>query len=99
MLQPKHLRGKRIAGNMIRILTHVRREADRRYPYGYAAFEALYVTFRALVLLGIMVFAALGAVGKIYTYLRGGEIPELSCRARRADPCAGTPHRSTLRAA
>ena len=25
--------------------------ADRRYPYGYAAYEALYVKFRAMVLL------------------------------------------------
>ena len=50
---------------------------DRRYPFGYDAYEALYVTFRSLVLLGIMAFAVLGAVGKIFAYVRGDEMPEL----------------------
>jgi predicted Co/Zn/Cd cation transporter (cation efflux family) len=35
------------------------------------------VTFRSLVLLGIMVFAVSGAVGKIFVYASGGEVPEL----------------------
>jgi len=60
-----------------RISMSVARPADRRYPFGYDAHEALYVTFRSLVLLGIMAFAIFGAVGKIFTYATGGEVPEL----------------------
>jgi predicted Co/Zn/Cd cation transporter (cation efflux family) len=55
----------------------VARPADRAYPFGYNAHEALYVTFRSLVLLGIIIFAVFGAIGKIITYARGGEVPEL----------------------
>lgn len=51
--------------------------ADRRYPFGYDAYEALYVKYRSLVLLGIMTFAAFGAVSKIVVYLGGGQVPEL----------------------
>ena len=55
----------------------VSRPADRRYPFGYNAYEALYVTFRSLVLLGIIAFALFGAVSKIITYISGGSVPEL----------------------
>ena len=51
--------------------------ADRRYPFGYDAYEALYVKYRTLVLMGIMAFAAIGAISKIVRYLTGGEVPEL----------------------
>lgn len=60
-----------------RISVAVARPADRRYPFGYDAQEALYVTFRSLVLLGILVFAVAGAIGKIITYATGGDVPEL----------------------
>lgn len=60
-----------------RIASAVARPADRLYPFGYDALEALYVTFRSLVLAGILVFAVLGAGQKILTYLSGGEVPEL----------------------
>ena len=49
--------------------------ATRRYPFGYGAYEALYVQFRAMVLFGIMAFAAFGAVQKIVTYAAGGQCP------------------------
>jgi len=55
----------------------VARPADRGYPFGYDAYEALYVTFRSLVLLGIMAFAVFSALGKIYTYATGGAVLEL----------------------
>ncbi len=51
--------------------------ADRRYPFGYGAYEALYVKFRSLVLLGIMVLAMFGAIQKIFIYATGGQVPEL----------------------
>ncbi len=60
-----------------RISISVAKPADRRYPFGYDAHEALYVTFRSLVLLGIMAFAVFGALGKIFTYATGEEVPEL----------------------
>jgi divalent metal cation (Fe/Co/Zn/Cd) transporter len=53
------------------------RPTDRRYPLGYDAHETLYVTFRSLTLLGILLFAATGAVGKIITDATGGEVPQL----------------------
>ena len=60
-----------------RISVAVALPADRRYPFGYNAQEALYVTFRSLVLLGILIFAIFGAAGKIITYASGGDVPEL----------------------
>jgi len=60
-----------------RISTAILRPANSRYPFGYGAYEALYVKFRALVLLGIMIFAAFGSVQKIITYAMGGQVPEL----------------------
>jgi predicted Co/Zn/Cd cation transporter (cation efflux family) len=60
-----------------RIAATVVQPADRRYPFGYDVYEPLYVTFRSLVLLGIMVFAAFGALGKILTYATGGAVPKL----------------------
>jgi predicted Co/Zn/Cd cation transporter (cation efflux family) len=63
-----------IAGH---ISASVLKPADRRYPYGYDAYEALYVKYRSMVLLGIMTFAAFGAVSKIVVYLGGGQVPKL----------------------
>ena len=40
----------------------VLKPADRRYPFGYSVFEAIYVQFRAMVLVGILVFAVFGAI-------------------------------------
>jgi len=53
------------------------RPPDRSRPFGYEAEESLYVTFRSLVLLGIIAFAALSAAEKVLTYATGGEVPEL----------------------
>jgi len=60
-----------------RISVSILRPADRRYPFGYDAYEALYVKYRSLVLLGVMAFAAFGAVAKIIAYARGQQVPEL----------------------
>jgi predicted Co/Zn/Cd cation transporter (cation efflux family) len=60
-----------------RIARTVRRPADQRYPFGYDAYESLYVTFRALVLIGILVFALVGSSEKIFVYLSGDEVPSL----------------------
>lgn len=60
-----------------RISASILRPADQWYPFGYDAYEALYVKYRALVLLGIMAFAMFGAVSKIITYAAGGHVPEL----------------------
>lgn len=60
-----------------RVAIAVRRPADRRYPFGYDGYEALYVTGRSMALAGVLAFAALGAVGKITTYMAGGAVPVL----------------------
>jgi predicted Co/Zn/Cd cation transporter (cation efflux family) len=60
-----------------RISAAVLKPADRRYPFGYDSYEALYVKYRSLVLLGIITFAIFGAVSKIIFYASGGQVPGL----------------------
>lgn len=55
----------------------VTRPPDRSRPFGYEAEESLYVTFRSLVLLGIIAFAAFAAAEKVLVYATGGKVPEL----------------------
>ncbi|MEB3172298.1 MAG: cation transporter [Cyanobacteriota bacterium] len=63
-----------IAGQVSRAALQPR---SRAYPFGASGQEPLYVLFRTLVLLGIIVFAMVSAAGKIATYLQGGAIPLL----------------------
>ncbi|MCC9606156.1 cation transporter [Blastopirellula sp. JC732] len=51
---------------------------DARYPFGYDAYEAIYVKYRSLVLLGIISFAIFGAIAKIIRYAGGGEVAALN---------------------
>lgn len=60
-----------------RVSMSIVKPADRRFPFGYDAYEALYVKYRSLVLLGIMAFAAFGSVSKIIAYANGQPIPDL----------------------
>jgi cation diffusion facilitator family transporter len=60
-----------------RVAHAVRRPADHRHPFGYEAYEALYVSFRSLVLIGILVFALFSSGEKIMVYVSGGEVPAL----------------------
>lgn len=48
---------------------------SRAYPFGASGQEPLYVLFRTLVLLGIIAFAMVSAIGKILTAVQGGAIP------------------------
>ena len=48
---------------------------SRAYPFGASGQEPLYVLFRTLVLLGIIAFAMVSAIGKILTAVQGGVIP------------------------
>lgn len=45
---------------------------DRIRPAGYAADEAIFTTFRSLSLLGLVLFAIVGAVMNIVSYASGG---------------------------
>ncbi len=60
-----------------RISQNVEAGPDRLRPMGYAADEALFTTFRALSLLGLVIFAVATASMNIYKYLSGGTPPEL----------------------
>jgi predicted Co/Zn/Cd cation transporter (cation efflux family) len=60
-----------------RVALSLLKPADKRMPFGYDANEALYILFRSLVLLGILTFAGFSSLGKIITYINGGEVPEL----------------------
>ena len=60
-----------------RVAVLVQRAPNRRRPFGYDADEAVYVLFRSLVLLGVLVFAIFNSGSKIVHYLGGGAVPEL----------------------
>ncbi|GAA0772899.1 cation transporter [Roseibium denhamense] len=49
----------------------------RSRPWGHDFDEVLYVTFRSLILIGVLIFAAIIAGSKIWTFAAGGEVPEL----------------------
>lgn len=53
------------------------KNADEEMPFGYDYYETLYISFRSLVLLGIISFSLLGGVAKIITYLTGGPVAEI----------------------
>jgi predicted Co/Zn/Cd cation transporter (cation efflux family) len=55
----------------------VMRPWDKTRPFGYYADESLYVTFRSVVLLGILLFAAVSAIAKIIAYASGKTSPEI----------------------
>ncbi|MDE4305476.1 cation transporter [Phaeobacter gallaeciensis] len=44
---------------------------DKARPYGYAADEAIFSTFRSLSLLGLVLFAITNAIKNVYNYLSG----------------------------
>ncbi|WP_170759565.1 cation transporter [Ruegeria lacuscaerulensis] len=48
---------------------------DKRRPFGYAADEAIFSTFRSLSLLGLVLFAITNATKNIYSYFNG-MVPE-----------------------
>jgi len=50
-------------------------DADEKMPLGYDSYESLYITFRSLVLLGIMLFSCMAALSKIFTYIMDGSVP------------------------
>ncbi|WP_299480964.1 cation transporter [uncultured Roseibium sp.] len=49
----------------------------RKRPWGHDFDEVLYVTFRSLILIGILIFAAIVSGIKIWTFFTGGTVPEL----------------------
>jgi divalent metal cation (Fe/Co/Zn/Cd) transporter len=51
---------------------------DKYRPFGYAADEAIFTTFRSLSLLGLVLFALSGSVMSIYAYLKGNIPPALN---------------------
>jgi predicted Co/Zn/Cd cation transporter (cation efflux family) len=61
-----------------RVATSLLKPADKRMPFGYDANESLYILFRSLVLLGILVFAGFNSLRKIIIYIDGGEVPVLN---------------------
>jgi predicted Co/Zn/Cd cation transporter (cation efflux family) len=49
----------------------------RSRPWGHDFDEVLYVTFRSLILIGVLVFAAFVSISKIWTFFSGGVVPQL----------------------
>lgn len=60
-----------------RIGARVGLPATRSRPWGHDFDEVLYVTFRSLILVGILVFAAAVSGIKIWTFFTGGDVPDL----------------------
>ncbi|MFY2822641.1 cation transporter [Ruegeria sp. MALMAid1280] len=62
----------------LRVAQRIARQPDKFRPYGYAADEAIFVTFRALTLFGLVLFAMVNAVLSLLGYLNGEPQPELN---------------------
>ena len=60
-----------------RVTTRINRPPDRRRPWGYDFEETIYVTFRSLLLIGILAFAIFVSGTKIATFATGGDVPDL----------------------
>lgn len=60
-----------------RVAASVQRKPDAMRPFGYEIDEAVYIMFRSLVLIGIVLLAGLGAVNKIVQYFQGVVMPEI----------------------
>lgn len=60
-----------------RVAESVQRKPDAMRPFGYEIDEAVYIMFRSLVLIGVILLAGLGAVGKIVQYASGEPMPEI----------------------
>jgi divalent metal cation (Fe/Co/Zn/Cd) transporter len=56
-------------------------QPDKRRPFGYAADEAIFTTFRSLSLLGLVLFALSSATMSIYAYANGNIPPVLNMGA------------------
>ncbi|WP_170327362.1 cation transporter [Ruegeria arenilitoris] len=54
-----------------RISHRINAGPDKVRPFGYAADEAIFTTFRSLSLLGLVLFAITNAIKSIYNYLNG----------------------------
>ncbi|MEJ8473876.1 cation transporter [Roseibium algae] len=61
-----------------RIGSRVGLPATRSRPWGQDFDETLYVTFRSLILVGVLGFAAILSMSKILTFATGGEVPTLN---------------------
>ena len=55
----------------------VMRPSSKARPFGYFVDEAIYISFRSMILLGILIFACVSAISRILAYIRGNEAPEL----------------------
>jgi len=51
----------------LRVARVVKRPPDETFPFGYAAFEPLMNTVKALIVLGVSVFALIGAVQTLFS--------------------------------
>ncbi len=60
-----------------RVSERIGRPPDRRRPWGYDFEETIYVTFRSLLLVGVLLFALFVSGTKILTYATGGDVPDL----------------------
>lgn len=61
-----------------RISRNVLRPPDRAYPFGYDGQEALYVLFRSLVLIGVLVYGISSALGTLFSFFQGNEIDAIN---------------------
>ena len=55
----------------------VMRPSSKTRPFGFYAHEPIYISFRSMILLGILMFASVSAISKILAYISGNETPEL----------------------
>ncbi|MDJ0858634.1 MAG: cation transporter [Dinoroseobacter sp.] len=63
------------AGFALKVTRDIARRPDRIRPFGYGTEESIFTTFRALTLLGLVLFGIGDALWNIATYI-GGSTPE-----------------------
>lgn len=54
------------------VLRSARQGADRQHPFGRGPQESLYVLFRSLLLIGVVLASVVGAVGELWAYFVEG---------------------------
>lgn len=60
-----------------RVAASIQQKPNALRPFGYEIDESMYVMFRSLVLIGVILLAGFGAAGKIIDYIGGSSMAEV----------------------
>lgn len=60
-----------------RVAASIEKKPNALRPFGFEIDESMYVMFRSLVLIGVILVAGFGAAGKIIDYMSGSQMAEI----------------------